>query len=324
MNVRNRLADVVKLRCNACQDFIRLYLKDDWQQQLYNKAEYEVTISNIKRFKDKYVAVYENMRDNGIENYSVDYMDVTLIAELVAAKFNNLTSVQKETRNTLFVIKEDRNLKNHSNENEEAEELYLYGLLALTNLRAFIRAVDKYEVSIEDNIRLAFRQKYIQKINDLKTILDDERISLIYYTKEMDKDIDRILSSDNLLATWHNIESLYRERYCIVEGKHQKYFEFLVRASDKGISYAHSGASDYFSIKKDYVEAKRRLHMLYNSIDNFSIMDVQCFISTLFSIPREYYTCDILNMIENMRNMGFAIKENEEGRFYLLRKQKIK
>lgn len=31
MNVRNRMADIVKLRCNVCQEFLKLIICDGWQ-----------------------------------------------------------------------------------------------------------------------------------------------------------------------------------------------------------------------------------------------------------------------------------------------------
>lgn len=101
MDVRNRMADVVKLRCNACQDFLRMILKEGWQQKLYDKAHYEV--SNNTRYKDKYIATYEHMRDseNAIANFSVDDMDVTLITELVVTHFVGIESVERATCNAL-------------------------------------------------------------------------------------------------------------------------------------------------------------------------------------------------------------------------------
>lgn len=39
MDVRNRMADVIKLRCNVCQDFLKLIIDDNWQQFIYEKAE---------------------------------------------------------------------------------------------------------------------------------------------------------------------------------------------------------------------------------------------------------------------------------------------
>ena len=45
MDVRNRMADVVKLRCNVCQDFIRMILKEGWQKELYKKAQEEIMLA---------------------------------------------------------------------------------------------------------------------------------------------------------------------------------------------------------------------------------------------------------------------------------------
>ena len=175
MDVRNRMADVVKLRCNVCQDFIRMILKEGWQKELYKKAQEEITSNG--RFKDKYIPTYEQMRnsENGIDDYSVDDMDVTLITELVEAnfrgKFPGIKSVEDVTRIALKELRDDRNRTNHSNENEEADELYLCGLLALCNLREFVRTVDKVEKGIDDEQRLAYRHMYIPKIEELFTIV---------------------------------------------------------------------------------------------------------------------------------------------------------
>ena len=75
MDARNRMADVVKLRCNACQDFLKLIISDNWQQFVYNKAQRE--IQDNGRYKEKYLSAYEKMREIGIDNYSVDDMDLT-------------------------------------------------------------------------------------------------------------------------------------------------------------------------------------------------------------------------------------------------------
>ena len=61
MDVRNRMADVVKLRCNACQDFLKMIIADGWQQFIYNKAKKEVETNG--RYKDKYISIYEKMRE---------------------------------------------------------------------------------------------------------------------------------------------------------------------------------------------------------------------------------------------------------------------
>ena len=39
MDIRNRMTDLSKLRCNVCQDFLRMIAQPNWQKQLYAKAK---------------------------------------------------------------------------------------------------------------------------------------------------------------------------------------------------------------------------------------------------------------------------------------------
>lgn len=321
MDVRNRMADVVKLRCNACQDFLRMILKTGWQQLLYNKAQYEVF--NKTRYKDKYVATYEKMRDGGVDNYSVDDMDVTLITELVIAKFNGMDAVQKSTKDALIKLKDDRNLTDHSNENEEPDELYLRGLLALCNLRFFIRTVDKDEVTISDNDRLSYRQKYIVEIDSLKSILDEERIELIQCNKAIDRDIQRVLDSIDPQKTWLDIDKIYTDRYWKLEKNPQKYYNFIVRASDAGIPYAHYDAVSYFHLFiKDYTELERRLIMLYHSKPNLSKFEVKHIITAINALIKNGYemTSGLNEIINSFLKKGYKIEKTSDG-FYQIPKK---
>lgn len=56
------------------------------------------------------------MRDIGIDNYSVDNMDVTFITQVVCF-CSSVVTVNKQTREALTKLRDDRNLTNHSNEN---------------------------------------------------------------------------------------------------------------------------------------------------------------------------------------------------------------
>lgn len=67
-------------------------------------------------------------------------------------------------------------------------------MLSLCNLRSFVKAVDKFEINIDDADRLNYRNKYIPQIEELMDILDEERIALIQRTKDIIKDINRLLS----------------------------------------------------------------------------------------------------------------------------------
>lgn len=315
MEVRNRIADVTKLRCNACQDFLKMVLVPDWKQKIYEKAKYE--IENKTKYKDKYWPVYEKMRDIGIQNYSADDMDVTFIAEVLYG-CRTIAPVQENTRKAIKALTEDRNLTDHSNENEEDDELYLRGLLALCNLRTFVRTVDRFETSIDDSRRMEYRTLYLSKIEHLKNTLDDERIQLIQRIRNFDKDIQRILDSSNPANTWIDIEYLYMNRYKL-EKDPEPWLEFTVRASDAGVPYAHLNAVDYYIEKKDYAEAEHRIWMLLN--DNTEPLGYR-----VHSIIDKLNTClsqglavleDMHKLLEDINSKGFNIKVNTSGYLYI-------
>ncbi len=321
MNVRNRMTDVNKLRCNVCQDFLKMYLTDGWQHKLYAKAQSEV--QSGKR-RDKYIATYEKMRDCGIDNFQISQMDITFICELVIAKFEDTVRVKSITRKALKLIREDRCDRAHSDENEEQEELYLCGLLALCNLRNFIRTVDRYELSIEDSCRLSFRQKYMPKIEQLKAKLDEERIESIQWNKSITQDIRRILESTDPQKTWIKVEKIYMDRYWKLEKDSQKCFEFFVRASDAGIPAAHLLAADYYILMKNYAEAERRLFMCYSGSTEFSTPDVHTFLETInFMVVHKVQPSEgILKMILGLQEKGFKIEKGNNGIYKLTKTKK--
>lgn len=313
MDIRNRMADVVKLRCNACQDFLKLIIKSGWQQDLYNKAFDEV--NNNGRYKDKYIATYEKMRDIGINNYGIEDMDVTFISEVLHG-CPHIALADKRVKDAMKRLTEDRNLTNHSSENEPAEELYLRGLLSLCNLRNFVRTVDKFETSLDDCIRLSYRSKYIKLIDDLKEILDDERIELVCKTKEIKKDIQKILSSPDPLKTWVEISKIYMDKYWILEKDYDRYNEFMVRASDAGIAQAHSGAANYFLIiEKDYEEAEKRLLMMYNAQEHLGVYEMKEIIDLIntYLLRGNTITDGMNKIVDAIVGQGYNIQRTNEG-----------
>ena len=319
MDVRNRLADVTKLRCNVCQDFIKMILKKDWKQQLYNKASSEV--SGKTKSKEKYEHVFEQMREKGVEAYRVDDMDVTLITELVASNFAGFFSTEPKTRSALYQLKNDRNIKSHSGENEEPGELYLHGLLALYNIKNFIITVDKYEVCIDENERLAFKQEYIAKTEALMETLDEERIELIQRKKDMDRDIQTVLNSRKPSRMWCDMIESYAKRFLLPGGDTQRFYDFFIHASDSGVPYAHSHAADYFRRNKDYNEAVQRWLMLFDSKTEIYISDV----NDMISMINEYIemgnsaTKGMLEIISKLQEKDFNIIENGDGFYQFIR-----
>mgnify|MGYP000408970131 FL=1 len=324
MDVRNRMADVIKLRCNVCQDFLKLIIDDNWQQFIYEKAEKEIDSNG--RYKDKYISAYEKMREIGIDNYSIDNMDVTFISEIVHG-CKEIAPTDDRTRKNIEQLVEDRNLINHSNENEEPEELYLQGLLALCNLKNFIKAVDKFEINIQDNVRIEYRRKYVKLIDDLKDILDEERILLIQKRKNILKDVQRILDCTDekqRLSTWWKLERLYMDRYWKLENDRDRYMEFIISASDAGIREAHNGAVNYFFIiKKDYEEGERRLFMLYESYKSLPTYESKSIINTIngYLMKGNKLTHGMEKLIKLVIEQGYSVEKNDEGYFLWSKKK---
>ena len=200
--------------------------------------------------------------------------------------------------------------------NEEADELYLCGLLALCNLREFVRTVDKVEKGIDDEQRLAYRQMYIPKIEELKDLLDDERIELIQKKKNMRKDVQRVLESDDP-RTWEEVSWLYLNRSKLERNK-DLLNEFMVCASDAGLEQGHFSAALYFMYPlRDYKEAERRLFMLYNSKSEHTSYDARELLSAInfyLELGNEI-TVGMQEIIDGLSERGFNI-EKSEGGFY--------
>lgn len=324
MEIRNRMSDVVKLRCNACQEFLKMIIQPGWQQKIYDIAKNAI---EYNRYADNYRSAYEKMRDIGIENYSVDDMDVTFITQVVCF-CHSVVTVHKQTKDALTKLRDDRNLTNHSSENEDAEELYLRGLLSLCNLKNFIKAVDKNEIRIDDEKRLVYRNKYIPKIEELTDILDEERIVLIQRTKDIQKNIERLLlckDDKTRLSLWCDISKLYMDREWKLEGKPDDYHEFMIKASDAGIAEAHGNAADYyFIVKKDFIEGEKRLFMLVDSFDKLPVGEAKHIIDTIncFLMQGKALTEGMIRLVDIITAQGYSIVKRNDGLYFLEKKNK--
>lgn len=267
------------------------------------------------------------MREIGVENYSVDDMDVTFISEIVHG-CRSIAPTNEKTRKGIEQLTEDRNLTNHLNENEEGEELYLRGLLALCNLKSFIRTVDKFETTIDDEKRIKYRSNYSKKIDELKDILDEERICLIQKRKEIDRDIQRILncnSEKQRLNVWCELSKLYMDRYWKLEKDYDRYNEFMVKASDAGIREAHNDAANYFFLKKkDYVEGEKRLFMLFDSFEKLPASVAKSIMDTLndYLLQGNVLTEGMAKLIDGIVEQGYPISRRDDEVYLWERKHK--
>lgn len=263
MDIRNRMDDVVTMRCHVCQEYLSLKIRTtDWQKKLYKKAKY--AIDNKYIYASSYASAYEKMRDYGIEKYSIEDMDVTIISAVICHELALVYKSQDETMTAIKALRNDRNIADHSGKNEEPEELYLRGLMDLQDLKDFVRTVDKYETRISDETRQQFRLRYIQSIDNLMAILDDERIELVQRKKERKKNIQKVLESKDPFGTWNTLYELYDNKSRI-NGDFDELETLIFEAAAAGIEQAYPSAAERYYNDKNYNEAEKYLSLMFNN-----------------------------------------------------------
>ena len=315
MEIKNRLPDVYNLMAETCQDYLRLIVKDGWQQQFYSKVEE----GKEGVHKNKYIEAYNDIRDKGVDYYSVDDMDITVIFIFVC--YCGIIFSSKKTRDALEKVKNDKNsLQSHIKLNEPSEELYLRAILALYNLRDFVRTVDNEERQIKDSLRAIYRKTHIDRIKNLVAVLDDERIDIVQKKKEHEKNIQIVLNSKNPSLEWEKVVNMYFSR-CAVNKTQEEFLRFAVAASDAGISYAHIYAANYYYFIRDYSEFERRLLLDLardNNIPRKKAQDILTRINLLLKrgkiLPNSEET---EQLIDRIISEGFVISKDDEGMYLI-------
>lgn len=126
--------------------------------------------------------------------------------------------------------------------------------------------MDKTETSIDDEVRKQYRRDYIAKIEDLKTLLDNERIELVKRGKDMRADIEKVLNSNDGGRTWVVVNKAWLDR-CKINKDPEAYKDFILEAAAAGIMEVYGDAADYYIDERKYDEAEKLLSALYNSND---------------------------------------------------------
>ncbi len=312
MDIRNRMADVVKLRSNVCQEYLRMVIIDDWKEKLYKKAKKEVEENG--NYIGSYIEVYGKMREMGMDSYSIEDMDVTVISMIVRF-LGDIAPACRETKKAMANLKDDRNETQHSNENEKKEELYLRALVSLCDLRNFVRTVDRFERSISDEIRIGFRKRNIEKINSLMELLDEERIRLVEKRKNVERDINNIICSRSSLDEWIKTYELYKKQAKLYDDKDIEN-QFVIMASDAGIKQAHLLAAYYFYYLDDIDEYENRLYKVYNEIEESGsdakeiVSNINCYLSQRY---KHVLTNCMKRIVDGLIEKGFPVSMAEDG-----------
>lgn len=317
MNARNRMADVKKLRTNACQELLSLIIVDGWQEKLYQIA---LKAKNNKDHADSYAAALSKMDDYGVSKYSISDMDVTIIATCLLYKQDMITiTLHPGTRSAFYKIKDDKNLNSHSGDNEDQEELYLQELYFLNDLAEFVRNFDDYERSkIGKDDSLTIRQKYLSKIDEFKATLDNERIELIHRQKKRAEDIQRIKESKDQRQIWFEYFELY---VCEMRNKKDstEFEAFVYEAAEAGITYAYPSAVDNYVIRGDYDKAEQYLRYLYeNRQEHNTTPEHLMLLADIYIHGKCKKTGDGYAILQSLIDEGYNIALSEDKTKYQL------
>lgn len=192
MDINNRMQDVVKLRANACQDLLKMLLPPDWKSKFY-----DVIMNNLKN--NAYKEAYKKIKDEGLDNYNVEKMDVTLIYQIIHEK--SICFTTNNMRILMERVKNDRNVTNHSSSNETDVELYIRALISLDNVKklvsnAYDENFEKDQKIIIDKDKYAkYRINYFKRITELQEEIIEECALSIGRDKEIKENIKKCLQS---------------------------------------------------------------------------------------------------------------------------------
>ena len=316
MDIKNRLSDINDLRSKVGQDFLKMVIADDWRALLYKKADEKVQAGEQL---DKYGTIYSKMSEVGVENYSVDDMDITIINEIIQFRTEILKVKAKlRTKNDMQIIANDKNnLASHLSYNEPSEELYRQGLIALGNLKNFIATVNTFERMIPEDTRKAFYDKYKSEVDRLSSVLDEERIDGVEKRKDIERDIKALLGCTDekqRRKTWVEVCEQYAGRNFLTN--RDKYYDFVVAASNCGIREAYIGAIHYYlDIKEDYIEAEKTIIKLYEAYDTLPDYEAKCIVEIVraYMIQGNEISEGMSRVIDLLIEQGYPINKDEAG-----------
>ncbi|MEI7847235.1 MAG: hypothetical protein WCK35_15655 [Chloroflexota bacterium] len=265
MKIRNRIADIKTLQAHILQDYFRMALAansiDNWKSMFRDEVQ-----KGVKSDFSRYVGAWEKIKLKGMDHYSVDDMDLTIIAAILkgpkdgpfgCCKFNKINQY-------LDYLQEDRNFDAHTTGNETDPELLQWAYGSLHAISRFISAVAKArECKVSDDERNSYARKYQAEINTLRLQFENdykEAFRAEEIEQSINRDIERIKISKDPLCTYVEIEGQYINKR---DNEGNRDFilhnRFMQTAADAGIVWACSWIGDvYFEglmTDVDYIKA---------------------------------------------------------------------
>ena len=267
MNIIHRIEDIEVLRNEVFRDYLKMALKPGWQKSLHEEAKEKI---ERRDHIEKYRPIYDRMHDYGIDNYSVDDMDMTAMIQLVLYSSFDPFQFKPEgkTRNFFHQFKNDRNTKGHLTGKEEADELFAYGIFALKRIKDFIVAVDENEKMIPEEDRSAFRIGNIKKIDILRKSLLKDLGRYAQIRLEADEYIEKFKKAgpEEALSLRCEIGEHYFLRYHKTDP--ERLTEFYFCLADAEIIEFFGTSFRNLVVNEDYDRADYILNKWFNCLKN--------------------------------------------------------
>lgn len=281
MKIRNRKADIKTLQSHILQDYFRMalvanFVGDTWKSKFRNEVQKKILDPN---YSSIYVGVWEKIQLKGMDHFSIDDMDTTIITAILRpynfGPFHNCTT--KKIDQCLDYLRDDRNIDAHTTGNETESELLQWAYGSLHNISKFIFAVAKEkDINVSDDERNSYARKYQAEIESLRLQLENdykEAFEAEEIEKSINRNIKRIKTSNDPYRTFVEI---YRQHYLNKRDSEDNidfilFNRFMQTAANAEIVYAYPWIGDiYFdglSTDVDYIKAAEYYEKGFNQLD---------------------------------------------------------
>jgi translation initiation factor 2 beta subunit (eIF-2beta)/eIF-5 len=254
MKIRNRIADIKTLQAHILQDYFRMalaanFIDDKWKSIFRGEVQRGVN----SQYSRSYIGAWKKMQLKGMDHYSIDDMDTTIITAIlkgpkdspfVNCKFNKIFQY-------LDYLQEDRNIDAHTTGNETDSELLQWAYGSLHNISRFISAVaNATDCKVSDDERNSYARKYQAEIESLRLQFENdykEAFGAEEIEQSINRDIERIKTSKDPHSTYVEVEGHYiKKRDNEGNWDFILHKRFMQTAADAGIVWACSWIGDIY------------------------------------------------------------------------------
>ena len=335
MKIRNRLADINALQVHVLQDYFRMtvdanFSKDEWKPLLLNK----VKENKDSKYTTSYSGAWGKIYSEGIENYSIDDMDTTIIDAILKGSTENPFFVCRigYAYSHIHEINKNRNTLAHLAENETETKILQLANESLDNLNGLVSEVANAEnCSVPKEVRDLYARKYRSEIKALRLQFENdyvESIESILIERSIKQDIKTIKNSRNPQIMFLDFTGKYLKNLD-KEGRYDYNLmnKFMLCAADEGIIWAYSWVGDWYfdgnSIEKNYVKASEYYEKGFDNLtSNHKLKLASIYRNNLSgSLHSNEEVISIIKSCENPRWEIYTYASEDGYEFYTMRRK---